>query len=173
MKKSVFALIALCVAFMAASCNKLPVQTGDETGTLYGTWVLDSYKIEVGGSVDEKGGTFPVTIPYNLKKTTLTLDESLVARAHMGGKTDWANYSYNGEKKQITFDRMIEVSDDGMIMGLYGLFDVAELNETTLILKQPYAETGKISLPSGTSFSTTAIAWYTYHRQTEKGTSAE
>ena len=167
MKKVIFAVVAAFLALAAASCSKLPEQTGDETGTLYGTWILDSYRIEVGGSKDEKSGNFPVVIPYNLKKTTLTLDESLTARAHMGWETDWAYYSFNAEARQITFDRMIEVSDDGMIMVLYGLFDVVQLDDKTLILKQPYADTGKITLPSGTSFSTQAAAWYTFHRQAQ------
>ena len=168
MKKFVFAAVAVCAALLAVSCsNKLENPTGDETGVLYGTWVLDTYKIEVGGSYGDKDGTIPVQIPYGLKRTTLTLDENLKAWAQMGGESDWSNFSYDSEKKTIVFDRMLEVSDDGMIMVLYGQFDVAELTETTLVLKQPYVNTGDITLPSGVSTSTQATAWYSYHRDKE------
>jgi len=164
MKKFFFAIAVAGAAILALSCNRLENQTGDETGTLYGTWVMDSYTFELGGSKDDKSGTIPIVIPY-FKNTTLTLSENLRAWAGMGLEGDWSNYSYDSQKKQIVFDHMIEVSDDGQIMVLYGTFDVAELSDTKLVLKQPYLNTGKFTLPSGVTLSSSAVATYTYHRK--------
>ena len=165
MKKTLFAFVAFSLALLAISCNRLDNPTGDETGMLYGTWVLDTYRIEVSGSKDDQSSAIPVEIPYALKKTTLTLDEDMKAYAHMGWETDWANYSYDAAKQQIVFDHLMEVSDDGLVMVLYGRFDVAQLDENQLVLKQPYVQLGDFELPSGTVLSTAAVAWYTYHRE--------
>ena len=106
MKKFFFAIAVAGAAILALSCNRLENQTGDETGTLYGTWVMDSYTFELGGSKDDKSGTIPIVIPY-FKNTTLTLSENLRAWAGMGLQGDWSNYSNDSQKKQLVIDRMI------------------------------------------------------------------
>lgn len=164
MKKIIFAIAVASLSILAMSCNRLDNPTGDVTGTLYGTWVLDTYTFELGGSKDDQSGSIPIVVPY-FKNTTMTFHEDLKVTAGMGWEVDWSNYSYNAEKKQIVFDRMIEVSDDGQIMVLYGAFDVLELSETKLVLRQPYVNTGKITLPSGTVISSTAMSRYTFHRK--------
>jgi hypothetical protein len=166
MKKFFYAAIAACVAFLAASCEgKLEEPTGEVTGSLYGTWVFDTYKIALSGSVNEKDGSIPVVIPYVFKKTTLSFNDNSVATAHMGWETKMSKFTYNPDKRQIVFDKMLEVSDDGMVMILAGTFDVVELTEDKLVLKQPYVKYDDWVLPSGTTISTDANAWYTYHRE--------
>ena len=166
MKKFFFAAFAACLAVLATSCQgHLDNQTGDESGLLYGTWVLDTYKIEASGTNNDGNDyTLPVPISYKLKETTRTFGEDLVAWAHMGWETKSAVYSFDNEKQQVTFGKLLEVSDDGMIMVLAGTFDVATLTEDALVLKQPYGSGnginfGDISIPSK------AVATYTYHRR--------
>ena len=165
MKRFFYAAIAACMAVLAISCTgHIDDATGDETGMLNGTWVLDTYRFDASGSVDDTGGTVPVVISYKLKETTLTFGEDLIAHAHMGWEFSQSAYSYNTEKKQVQFARMIEVSDDGMIMVLYGTFDVVELTKDKLVLQQPYVDFG---LDLGPVVTTKATATYTYHRKTE------
>ena len=164
MKKLILAIAVASLAILAMSCNRLDNPTGDVTGTLYGTWVMDLYEFEVGGSKDDQSGSFRIPVPY-FQYTTLTFHENLRVTAVMGWEGDWSNFSYDAAKKQITFDRMIEVSDDGQIMVLYGTFDVLELSEDKLVLRQPYVNSGKITLPSGTDISASALSRYTFHRK--------
>ena len=98
MKKIFFAIAVACASFLALSCNRLENPTGDETGMLYGTWVMDSYTFEFGGSKDDQSGKIPIVLPY-FKNTTLTLSEDLRAWAGMGLEGDWSNYSYDSQKK--------------------------------------------------------------------------
>lgn len=163
MKKIIHAALAACMAFMAISCqDALKEQTGDETGMLYGTWVLDTYKIEASASVDGEGGTLPVVIPYATKETTLHLDESLIATAHMGWETEFCRYSYDGDNHTLTFGKMLEVSDDGRVMVLKGKFNVVKLDEEALVLEQPYLDLGMVV---GSKISTKSSATYTFHRK--------
>lgn len=166
MKKLFFAFLAASMALLAVSCQgKLDDPTGEVTGSLYGTWVFDTYKIAVSGSVDDKDGSIPIVIPYVFKKTTLSFNDNSIATAHMGWETKMSKYTFNADKRQIVFDKMLEVSDDGMIMVLAGTFDVVELTEDKLVLKQPYVKNDKIVLPSGSEVAANAAAWYTYHRE--------
>ncbi|MBP5397155.1 MAG: Ig domain-containing protein [Bacteroidales bacterium] len=160
------ATISAKVGVLIATCEvivKSYEKPGD--GLLYGTWVLDTYKIEASGTNNDGNDyTLPVPISYKLKETTLTFGEDLVAWAHMGWETKSAVYSFDNEKQQVTFGKLLEVSDDGMIMVLAGTFDVATLTEDALVLKQPYGSGnginfGDISIPSK------AVATYTYHRK--------
>ena len=165
MKRFFLAAMAACMAVLAISCTgHLDDATGDESGNLYGTWVLDTYRFDAGGSVDGDGGTVPVIIPYKLKETTLYFGDDLIARAHMGWEFSASAFSFDADKQQITFARMMEVSDDGMIMVLAGTFDVVELTEDKLVLRQPYADFG---IDVGKNVTAKATATYTYHRKTE------
>ena len=123
MKKFFFAAFAACLAVLATSCQgHLDNQTGDESGLLYGTWVLDTYKIEASGTNNDGNDyTLPVPISYKLKETTLTFGEDLVAWAHMGWETKSAVYSFDNEKQQVTFGKLLEVSvkRDDLIRATY------------------------------------------------------
>lgn len=165
MRRFILAAMAACMAVLAISCTgHLDDATGDESGILYGTWVLDTYRFDAGGSVDGDGGTVPVIIPYKLKETTLSFGDDLIAHAHMGWEFSASAYSFDADKQQITFARMMEVSDDGMIMVLAGTFDVVELTKDKLVLRQPYADFG---IDVGKTVTAKATATYTYHRKTE------
>ena len=85
MKKFLLAAAAVCMAVLATSCTgHLDEQTGDASGLLYGTWVVDTYRFDAGATVNGEGGNVPVIIPY-IQKTTLRFEEDpLVVYAHMG-----------------------------------------------------------------------------------------
>lgn len=168
MNKIIIAAAAACIALLAVSCQtKMEEPTGEANGSLYGTWVFDTYKIVLSGNVDGNDGAIPVTIPYVFKKTTLSFSEDGKATAHMGWEYDRSKFTYNAENRTVTFDEMLEVSDDGMVMILAGKFDVVELTDEKLVLKQPYVEYENWKLPSGTTVSSSASSWYTYHRESK------
>ena len=164
MKKFLLAAAAVCMAALAISCTgHLDEQTGDESGLLYGTWVMDNYRFDAAGTVDGEGGNVPVIIPY-IQKTTLRFEEDpLVVYAQMGWETSQSKYTVDNDKKTITLARMMEVSDDGQILVMAGTFDIVELTLEKLVLRQPYSDFG---LDLGDKVVTNkATATYTFHRQ--------
>ena len=164
MKKILLAAAAVCMAVLATSCTgHLDEQTGDESGLLYGTWVMDNYRFDAAGTVDGEGGNVPVIIPY-IQKTTLRFEEDpLVVYAQMGWETSQSKYTVDNDKKTIKLARMMEVSDDGQILVMAGTFDIVELTLEKLVLRQPYSDFG---LDLGDKVVTNkATATYTFHRQ--------
>ena len=164
MKKFLLAAAAVCMAVLASSCTgHLDEQTGDESGLLYGTWVMDNYRFDAAGTVDGEGGNVPVIIPY-IQKTTLRFEEDpLVVYAQMGWETTQSKYTVDNDKKTIKLARMMEVSDDGQILVMAGTFDIVELTLEKLVLRQPYSDFG---LDLGDKVVTNkATATYTFHRQ--------
>ena len=165
MKKFLLAAAAVCMAVLATSCTgHLDEQTGDESGLLYGTWVMDTYRFDAGGSSNGEGGNVPVIVPY-VQKTTLRFEEDpLVVYANMGLEFSQSKYTVDNEKKTIKLARMMEVSDDGQVLVMAGTFDIVELTLEKLVLQQPYLkETG---LDVGDKVITAkAVATYTFHRQ--------
>lgn len=164
MKKALFAAFAACLAALAISCTgHLDNPTGDESGLLYGTWVMDSYRFDAGGSVDGESGNIPVPIPY-VQKTTLRFEENpLVVYAQMGLDTSQSAYTVDNEKQTITLARLMKVSNDGQVLVMDGTFDIVELSADKLVLRQPYSDFG-IDLGDKTVTSK-ATATYTFHRQ--------
>jgi len=142
MKKFFILAAFACLALLFVSCDKQGVpHTGDETGTLYGIWYLQT-KTEVDGNnvkeVDYSGCHFYLALselpfPHAIvKKGSLTdLDLSDV-------DVDASRFTYNADLKKISFNNALWLSDDFLKynMVLSGTFLVVELNENVLALKQ-------------------------------------
>ena len=141
MKKCFLMAAFACLALLFASCDKGVTHTGDETGTLYGIWYLQT-KTEVNGNdtkeVDYSGCHFYLALselpfPYAIaKKGSLTsLDLKDV-------DVDAVQFSYNADLKLISFNKAIWLSDELLRynMILSGTFSVIELNENVLALRQ-------------------------------------
>ncbi len=165
MKKFLLAAAAVCMAVLATSCTgHLDEQTGDESGLLYGTWVVDTYRFDAGATVNGEGGNVPVIIPY-IQKTTLIFEEDpLVVYAHMGWENSQSKYTVDNDKKTIKFARMMEVSDDGQILVMAGTFDIVELTTEKLVLQQPYVKETGMDL-GDTVVTSNAVATITLPRQ--------
>ena len=164
MKKFLLAAAAVCMAALAISCTgHLDNPTGDESGLLYGTWVMDDYRFDAGGTVDGEGGNIPVPVPY-IQHTTLRFEEApLVVYAKMGWETSQSEYTVDNEKKTIKLARMMEVSDDGQVLAMGGTFDIVELTLDKLTLRQPYSD---FSINVGDKVVTSKVtATYYFHRQ--------
>ena len=135
----------------------------DETGSIYGTWVLDNLTIEASSSVAGSGSQNNSVIDFtNTTPCYLIIDE-LVATAQMGWDVELSGYTFNAEQKTITFNRSLSVPDDGKAMVLVGLYDITELTANKLVLRQPDFN---IDIPGIFSSHQTAI--YSYHRKPEK-----
>ena len=145
MKKIILAAAIACMALLA-SCQKGVIHTGDKTGTLYGVWALNTKTEAIQTSdgkvtqeqVDYSGVHFYLTLselpfPHAIAKkgsfTDLDLDDVDV---------DAVTFTYNQDQKKISFSKKLWLSD-GLLtynMILNGTFDVVELTDKTLVLRQ-------------------------------------
>ena len=143
MKKLLFAAAIACVALFT-SCEKEGVDhTGDLTGNLYGIWALDT-KTEV--TTDSNGKETRSEVDYSSFHFYLSLSEPRIALAKKGSfsqfdlddvDVDAAQFSYDENKKQISFDKTLWLSE-GLLyhMRLYGTYDVLELSKDKLVIQQ-------------------------------------
>ena len=143
MKKLLFMAAVACLAVFS-SCEKQGVNhTGDLNGDLYGVWALDS-KTTV--TKDTNGKEVRDEVDYSSFHFFLTLSEPRLALAKKGSFTqfdlddvdvDGAQFSFNKDKKQISFDDTLWLSE-GLLyhMRLYGVYDVLELTNTKLVIQQ-------------------------------------
>ena len=142
MKKYFILAAFACLALFFVSCDKQGVpHTGDETGTLYGIWYLKT-KTDV-------SDTGTKTVDYSGCHFYLSLSEFPFPNA-IGKKGSFTNFdlndvdvdavrfTYNAEQKKISFSNTIWLTDELLTysMLLSGTFDVVELNEKTLALRQ-------------------------------------
>ena len=145
MRKLFFVAAIACMTLLV-SCEKGVQHTGDDTGTLYGVWILNA-KTEVVQNPNEEPkqtqtdyssvhfylalSEFP--IPYALGKkgsfTALDLKDVDV---------DGVTFTYNQDQKKISFNKLIWLTDDLLTysMRLMGTFDVLELTDKSLVLRQ-------------------------------------
>ena len=124
-----------------------------QTGSIYGTWVLDNLTIEASSSVIGSGSQNNSVIDFT-NTTPCYLIIGDVATARMGWDVEMSGYTYDAGQKTIRFNKSLSVSDDGKAMVLVGLYDIIELTADKLVLRQPDFN---IDIPE-----------YSYHRQTEK-----
>ena len=135
MKKIIFAAFAACLALFT-SCDKSGVDhTGDATGKLYGTWVLDTKT--VGNQTTDFSGDnfilylFEPMLAFAQEGTLLTFDIDDV---------DAVTFSYNANQNQISFHQMLSLSKGFLVnqktMTLYGTYDIPELTNEKLELTQ-------------------------------------
>ena len=130
MKKFLFAAVFACLALFT-SCGVSRVgHTGDLSGNIYGVWALESRN-----QVDYSGVHF-----------YLSLSEPRIALAKKGSFTqfdlrdvdvDGAQFSYNASKKQISFTKMLWLTQGLQYeMRLSGTYKVLEMTRTKLVLQK-------------------------------------
>ena len=162
MKKLAASLLA-CAALLLPSCTKGVEHTGDDTGLLYGNWVLDTKTVTTpstsgAGTDSQVSETSFVNdhfylclvepqLAFGKEGTLLTFDIDDV---------DAGKFSYNADLGKITFEKIILLSTGfpPRIMSLLGTFDVVELTDTRLVLsKEDKVELGGLSYPQKTVYS--------------------
>jgi hypothetical protein len=143
MKKLLFFAAVACLALFS-SCEKRGIDhTGDLTGAIYGVWALDS---KTTTTKDSDGEEVQDEVDYSSFHFYLSLSEPRLAIAKKGSFTqldlddvdvDSAQFSFNKDKKQISFDDTLWLSE-GLLyhMRLYGVYDVLELTDTKLVIQQ-------------------------------------
>jgi hypothetical protein len=139
MKNLTISLLAVAALFLA-SCTKGVEHTGDNTGTLYGNWVLDTKTVTYEGNKEQTVTDFTNDHFY------LAFMEPQVAFGKEGSiftfdidDVDAVSFAYNTDKKQITFEKAIVLSTGfpPRMMELFGTYDVVELTSQKLVLSQP------------------------------------
>ena len=142
MKKFVFAAAFACLALLI-SCEKQGVNhTGDLTGNIYGIWALDS-KTTI--TKDSNGKETPKEVDYSSFHFFISLSEPRLSFAKKGSLTqmdlkdvdvDFSLFSYNMDKKQISFDDTLWLSEGLYDMKLSGTFDILELSDQKLVIQK-------------------------------------
>ena len=157
------ASLLTCAALVFPSCTKGVEHTGDDTGNLYGRWVLDSKTVV---TPNTSGDTETTQTQFTNDHFFLCLVEPQRAFAKEGtlltfdiDDVDSVPFSYNQEKGKITFEKIILLSAGfpPRTMRLFGTYDVVKLTDTELVLSQE--ET--VDIPNINYKSTTT---YSYHR---------
>lgn len=161
--KRIAASLFFCAALLLPSCTKGVEHTGDDTGLLYGNWVLDT-KTVTSPSTSGAGTDSQVSetsfvndhfylclvepqLAFGKEGTLLTFDIDDV---------DAGKFSYNADLGKITFEKIILLSTGfpPRIMSLLGTFDVVELTDTRLVLsKEDKVELGGLSYQQKTVYS--------------------
>ena len=154
MKKVLFAAIAVCMAILAS--------TSDSESALYGIWVLDKHSFESEVSLFGSTSTYSDEFDFTKRNCVLILDgQVMYATAQFGGEMGGAQFTYDAEKKTITFlGDGISVWDDGKYLMLIGKYEVARLTEKELVLKQPDTNVTISSIFSGNHSGS-----YTFHKR--------
>lgn len=153
-------MLILSLSALVCACDPTQ-QNGEETttGSLYGTWQLDTLTIEASASVIGNGSLNTSVIDFT--KTTpcyLNVTEAL-ATARMGWDVEMTTFVYDATQMKLKFNDCLSVSDDGKAMVLVGTYDIRVLTPTRLVLRQPDFN---IDIPGLFSSHQTAI--YTFHR---------
>ena len=154
--KGLFAIA--CIAISAVSCYKDGPQDGGDA-SIYGKWMLDTQTVVIDASVAGSGSENKTVVDFKGTGCYLELTAEGAA-AYLGFKIDVSTYSYNAESKRIDFPRGLSVSDDGRSFVLYGSYDVTELTESKLTLKQT-----DIGVSIGSIVSANQTATYEFHRK--------
>ena len=160
MKKIFYAAITVCLAILAVSCEK--DSTGDGDGSLFGIWVLDTHSFESQVSLFGSSTTYSDDLDFTNRNCVLILDgQVMYATGQFGGDIGGAQFTYDEEKKEITFlGDGISVWDDGKYMMLWGKYIVDKLTAKELVLKQPDS-----NVTLSTIFSGNHSGSYTFHRK--------
>ena len=161
---SVFAASLLaCAAVVLPSCTKGVIHTGDETGNLYGKWVLDTKTVVTPST---SGDTQISETTFSSDHFFLCLVEPQMAFAKEGtlltfdiDDVDYVPFSYNQEKGKITFEKIILLSAGfpPRTMQLFGTFNVDKLTDSELVLTQEES----VDIPNIDYHKTTT---YSYHK---------
>ena len=161
------------IALLPTACDPEPLpNTPDLTGTLYGTWVLDTKTVDIVTTQDGKTNSDYSSTDFTGDHFLLHLTDFMVAFAQEGtvitfdiDDVDGGTFSYNAETKQISFNKMLRLTKgfvDAHVMTLYGTFDVLELTDAKLVIQQ----TQKITL--GDYIDAKQTTTYSFHRLADK-----
>ena len=112
--KNFFYMAAIACLALFTSCEKQGVDhTGDDTGKLYGRWVLDTKNVVTEYTSDGKTTTDSEDTNFANDHFFLLLAEPRVAMAKEGtlitfdiDDVDAGTFAYNSDLKQITFNKM-------------------------------------------------------------------
>lgn len=164
--KNFICMAAIACLALFTSCEKQGVDhTGDDTGKLYGRWVLDTKNVVTEITTNGKTTTSSNDTEFYDDHFFLLLAEPRVALAKEGtlitfdiDDVDGGTFAYNSDLKQITFNKMLRLSSGfpPRTMTLYGTFDVLELTDK-LVLRQ----TQEVLIEKVTTT-------YAFHRLVEK-----
>ena len=171
MKNFIYMAAIACLALFT-SCEKQGVDhTGDETGKLYGRWVLETKHVvtesttEGETSTDVKDtdfsnehffmgiGEFPIPHAMVKEGSLLTFDID-----HVEG----TEITYNSELKKISFLETLYLFRGTHTMRLHGTYDVLELTNNKLTLRQ------EVVVTFGTLIDTKQTTTYSFRKLGER-----
>ena len=159
------------LAVLPLACEKETVpNTGDKTGKLYGTWVLDTKTVDISTTTGGKTDTSHDATDFTGEHFLLRLTDFFMAFAQKGtiltfdiDDVDGSPFTYNAGLNQISFTKTLALSSGFLpmkLMSLSGTFDVVKLTDTELVLSK--TETLNIN-----SLSTKTVTAYSYHKLVE------
>ena len=171
MKNFIYMAAIACLALFT-SCEKQGVDhTGDQTGKLYGRWVLETKHVvtesttEGETSTDTKDtdysndhffmgiGEFPFPHAMVKEGSLLTFDIDHV---------DGTRITYNSELKKISFLETLYLLRGTHSLRLHGTYDVVELTDSKLTLRQ------EVVVTLGTLIDTKQTTTYTVRKLGER-----
>jgi hypothetical protein len=137
MKKALISIMmAAAAALLFCSCEPME-KTGDPTGTVVGSWRLETCLVEIRTTVGGNTNTTSNTTDYSKDYVYLFLGEKFLATGYYNLEIEAAKYEYDAEKGTIRFSDGISVSDNGKAMVLVGTYKV-EVTGNKMILKQAF-----------------------------------
>ena len=167
MRRMIFMAAVACLALFV-SCEKQSVEhTGDPTGKLYGTWVLDTKDVVSETTTNGKSEQGRINTDFTDGSFYLLLAKPRVAvatfdlnNAEMNGED---SFSYNANSSMITFNRKLELTSafPVRVMLLDGTYDVLEMSDRLVLRSLP--DEIVVSNLVRTKKTTT----YTFHRLVE------
>lgn len=167
MRRMIFMAAVACLALFV-SCEKQSVEhTGDPTGKLYGTWVLDTKNVVSETTTNGKSEQDRINTDFTDGSFYLLLAKPRVAvatfdlnNADLNGED---SFSYNANSMMITFNRKLELTSafPVRVMLLDGTYDVLEMSDRLVLRSLP--DEIVVSNLVRTKKTTT----YTFHRLVE------
>ncbi len=168
MKRMIFMAAVACLALFV-SCEKQSVEhTGDPTGKLYGTWVLDTKDIVTETITSGKSETNRMSTDFTDANFYLLLAKPRVAIATFDLENVDGNgedsFSYNAHSNMITFNRKLELTSafPVRVMVLDDTYDILDMSDRLVLRSLP--EEIVISNLVKTKKTTT----YSFHRLVEQ-----
>ena len=161
------ASLLACAAFLFTSCDEGVEHTRDQTGAIYGIWMLDTGITDIQYKSGENSEQKHDETDFNGDNFLLCLYEPRTAFASEGtiftfdiDDVDAKFFSYNENSKKISFDGTLYLTKGFLtpkIMSLSGTWDVKELTDQKLILSK--SESVVIG-----SFNGNQTTIYSYHK---------
>ena len=159
------------IAALPLACEKKAVpNTGDKSGTLYGTWVLDTKTVDISTTTGSKTDSSHDATDFTDEHFLLRLTDFFMAFAQKGtlltfdiDDVDGSPFTYNAGLNQISFTKTLALSSGFLpmkIMSLSGTYDVIKLTDKELVLSK--TDTMNIN-----TLSTKTVTAYSFHKLVE------